>query len=79
MRVLVTKKWNSGKKVYHLPDEDNPEKPKCSHADFSEWCEKDKSVLVGWRICKDCEDSVDRSHTGPKLANVLLKMDPEAV
>ena len=79
--VLVKSGWTSDECVYHQPDPEDPDEPKCGyniHSDI-EWVRKDKAVIPNHRECKRCSGGVSQQHKGPELSAILSEMDPEAV
>lgn len=68
--------------VYHLPDDENPDEPKCHHNKIhdSKYLRKDPDIIPGYRVCKNCTETYERPYnTGPKTANELEDMDPSEV
>ena len=82
--VLITGEQHTQHGVYHDPDPENPDEPKCSKSNRgtgTNWVRKDPDVIPTYRHCKDCSGERKRPyHKGPgKLANKLEAMDPDEV
>ena len=78
MKVLVKPNGKRGKRVYHLPDEENPTRPRCRRNEKrTDYRPVERDLFPGLRQCKYCAGEID--NTGPQLANVLAKMDPEEI
>ena len=75
-KVLVSSKKMTNQRIYHEPDPDNPNLPKCKQKKQGSFRSVELDKLVYYRKCKDCAGNVERSHTGRKLSSVLLEMDP---
>ena len=80
--VLKTSGYRPPRDVYHHPDPENPDRPKCDHAgrkdiDFQR---KDPEALPNHRLCKMCSGDVEYNpQEGTRPSTRLKNMDPSEV
>ena len=80
--VLVKARWSTPRDIYHEPDPENPNRPKCDHpgredVDFKR---KDPDCLPGYRVCKMCAGEEEwNPYEGKRPSTKLKELDASEV
>ena len=74
--VLIALGTNTqdGDRIYHQPDPDDPDVPKCrnNRSTVTNWARKDPDNLPYHRECKQCSGEADNhSHTGTQVCTEI--------
>ena len=79
-RDVLVKASGNGKRIYHLPDPEDPSKPKCGkNLEYgSAYVSKSLEVLPGARCCRECDGTASYGGgTGENLATKLARIGRE--
>jgi len=63
-----------GSRVYHLPSEEDPDKPACDkyRRNGETWARKELNNLPNHRECRQCAgEEINRSHTGTQVCTQI--------